>query len=155
MASRADLEQATGLSRGTVASIVADLRREGILQPVGGPDDRRRVQGRPPSLLRLAAPAGLALAVDVGHRHVRVALGDANGVIVEERFSELGQRLTPADTLAVTAALVSEVMRAQGLTPPEVRGRPLACRRRWTLQGTRRRPGSAGWTFPAVLAWSG
>src|ERR1700730_8119587 len=44
-ASRADLERATGLSRGTVASMVTELRRDGILRPAGGPDTRSGARG--------------------------------------------------------------------------------------------------------------
>jgi hypothetical protein len=66
-ASRADLERVTGLSRGTVASIVSDLRREGTLRLTYGSGARVGAQGRPPTLLTLAAPAGLAVAVDIGH----------------------------------------------------------------------------------------
>jgi hypothetical protein len=52
MASRTDLRQATGLSRGTVAAIVAELLSNGVLQP--GPDDRTGSPGRPAGRLRLA-----------------------------------------------------------------------------------------------------
>jgi hypothetical protein len=91
-ASRADLERVTGLSRGTVASIVVELQREGILRPVGGQggapdspeeprDSQRATLGRPPALVAMAAPTGLALVADVGHAHVRVAVGDAEGTL--------------------------------------------------------------------------
>jgi predicted ArsR family transcriptional regulator len=76
-ASRADLSQATGLSRGTVASIVTELQHEGIVRSGERDDLVGAAPGRPPTLLRLAPPTGLAVAVDVGHTHVRVAIGDA------------------------------------------------------------------------------
>jgi predicted NBD/HSP70 family sugar kinase len=124
-ASRAELERVTGLSRGTVASIVAELQRDGILRPAGESNGRRRVQGRPPTRLTLGTPAGLAVAVDVGHAHVRVVVGDAVGTVVDERVSALSPGLTPADTLAVAGTLAAEVMRARQLTPPDIRGATL------------------------------
>src|SRR4051794_12005880 len=107
-ASRADLSRATGLSRGTVASIVADLQREGILRAGGGHDVSTSGPGRPPALLSLAPPAGLAVAVDVGHGHVRVVVGDAEGAVVEERFADLRAGLAARDMLTAAADLVAD-----------------------------------------------
>jgi predicted NBD/HSP70 family sugar kinase len=121
-ASRADLERVTGLSRGTVASIVGDLQREGALQLTYGPGARVGAQGRPPTLLSLAAPAGLAVAVDIGHGHVRVAVGDAEGELAEERFRELRARSSAQEVLEVAAALVADVARAQRLPASGVQG---------------------------------
>ena len=105
-ASRADLEHATGLSRGTVASIVAELLQDGVACQRAGEEHGK---GRPPALLWLAAATGLTLAVDVGHRHVRAAVGDAEGNIVAERFRPLDDELAATELLAVAAALVAEV----------------------------------------------
>src|SRR2546429_143863 len=71
-ASRADLSRVTGLSRGTVTSIVAELQREGLLRAEGRRAAPTPGPGRPSALITLARPAGLGIAVDVGHRHVRV-----------------------------------------------------------------------------------
>lgn len=124
-ASRPDLERVTGLSRGTVASIVTELTHDGILRWIDEPASRTGAQGRPPALITLAAPAGLAVAVDVGHAHVRVAVGDAEGALVEERFSELRPGILGPEMLAVAARLVAEVTAAQKLTPQDVRGATL------------------------------
>lgn len=123
VASRADLERLTGLSRGTVASIVSDLRREGALKLSYGPDAgaKASAMGRPPTLLTLAAPAGLAIAVDIGHADVRVAVGDAEGIIAQERFRELRGRPSGREMLDAAAALVAEVAQAQHLSARDVR----------------------------------
>jgi predicted NBD/HSP70 family sugar kinase len=123
VASRADLERLTGLSRGTVASIVSDLRREGALKLSYGPDagTKAGAMGRPPTLLSLAEPTGLAIAVDIGHAYVRVAVGDAEGDIAEERFRELRPRLSGQQMLEVAAALVADVAQAQHLSTRGVR----------------------------------
>src|SRR5438034_2029578 len=71
-ASRAELARATGLSRGTVASIVAELQREGLLRTGPRRGASTSGPGRPATLLSLSPPAGLAVAVDIGHSHVRV-----------------------------------------------------------------------------------
>jgi predicted NBD/HSP70 family sugar kinase len=119
-ASRADLSRVTGLSRGTVASIVADLQREGVLRAGGRRDVPTSGPGRPPALLALAPPAGLAVGVDVGHSHVRVVVGDAEGAVVEERSADLSAGMAPGDMLAAAADLVEEIKTAQNLTARDV-----------------------------------
>lgn len=124
-ASRADLSRATGLSRGTIASIVADLQREGILRSGERRDAPPIARGRPAALLTLAPPAGLAFSVDMGHSHVRVVLGDADGVIVDERFAGLGADAPPRALLAAAADLVAEIRSAQDLTTRDLVGATL------------------------------
>lgn len=106
-ASRADLERVTGLSRGTVASIVAELLEEDALR--ARDEGPRNAKGRPPEIFGLASRSGLALVVDIGRRHVRVVLGDAEGSAADERFIRVDQDLTPEDKLAVAASQVAEV----------------------------------------------
>jgi predicted NBD/HSP70 family sugar kinase len=113
-ASRANLERATGLSRGTVASIVAELLDDGVLRPCDWAQQRQgQGKGRPPERFRLASRAALALAVDVGRRHVRVAVGDAEGSVVAERFTAAGQELAAKQALELAASLVAAVLADQ------------------------------------------
>src|SRR5918995_6025855 len=74
-ASRAEIARVTGLSRSTVSSIVADLMVAGLIrEEEDGTGVARGDQGgRPPVLLSLTPAAGLALGVDFGHTHLRVA----------------------------------------------------------------------------------
>ena len=113
--SRADLCRSTGLSRNTVASIVADLQRDGFVRETERTNGRIGGRGRPAALLTLAPAAGLAVAVDVGHGHVRVGVGDATGALVDERFRELPEGVAPRAALAAAADLVAEVTAAQDL----------------------------------------
>jgi predicted NBD/HSP70 family sugar kinase len=105
-ASRSDLARQTGLSRTTVASVVADLQGRGLV--VEGSDDVAAIgRGRPPAMLRLDASAGAVLGVDFGHRHVRVAVADLSSTVLAERFSELdvdGGATAALDTAAELAA---------------------------------------------------
>jgi predicted NBD/HSP70 family sugar kinase len=121
-ASRADLSHATGLSRGTVASIVAELQDEGVLGSGERDGCVSSGPGRPPTLLRLVSPSGLAVAVDIGHTHVRVAVGGADGVLLEERLADLAGAATPGQALDAAANLVAEVVTAQDLASRGVAG---------------------------------
>jgi predicted NBD/HSP70 family sugar kinase len=120
-ASRAQLGQATGLSRGTVASIVSELCRDGILCLVSEPSIRSGARGRPPTLLSLAPPTGLALVADIGHEHARVVLGRADGTLIEERVAAFPSNPAPEDSLTVAARLLTEVVQAQQLTASSLR----------------------------------
>ena len=121
-ASRAELSRATGLSRNTVASIVAELQRDGFLWEGPGPGVRATGRGRPAALVRLAPPAGLAMAVDVGNEQIRVAVGDATGDVIEERSLELPPEVSAADMLAAAFDLVRDVTAAQHLAARELLG---------------------------------
>ncbi|MDQ7992465.1 MAG: winged helix-turn-helix domain-containing protein, partial [Propionicimonas sp.] len=69
--SQADIARRTGLSAGSVSSIVHDLRQAGRV--VLSESRRPRVS--------LAMPSGQVVGVDVGRRHLRLALGDLAGGI--------------------------------------------------------------------------
>lgn len=82
--SQADLVHHTGLSRATVASVVADLVDEGRLTVAAGPTTVGR--GRPPRLLRLSPGHGVVAGLDLGHSHLAIALADLSGrLLAEER----------------------------------------------------------------------
>jgi predicted NBD/HSP70 family sugar kinase len=124
VASRADLSRATGLSRNTVASIVAELQRDGVVRESNRPDSRHPGRGRPAALLALAPVSGLAIVVDVGHTHVRVGAGDASGTMAEERVRDLPEGTAPAEALAVAADLVTDVTSATDAIVGAVLGLP-------------------------------
>ena len=82
-ASRSDLARLTGLSRTTVATVVADLQERGLVRE--GQDEQASGRGRPPVMLSLDASAGAVIGIGFGHRHVRVAVADlASRVLAEE-----------------------------------------------------------------------
>src|SRR3954467_8752743 len=64
-ASRSDLARATGLSRTTITSLVADLQQRGLVaeKHPGGSSPEPGGRGRPPTLLRLDPSAGTVLGV--------------------------------------------------------------------------------------------
>jgi predicted NBD/HSP70 family sugar kinase len=73
--SQAELARASGLSPATVSSIARELREEGWLADGDGG------RGEP---LRLNPTAGVAVGIDFGHSHVRVAIADlAHNVLAE------------------------------------------------------------------------
>ena len=89
VASRAELARITGLSRSTVSTIVNDLIAEGLALEREGHTDGEVQAGRPPVMVSLDSSAGIALGIDFGHRHLRVAVSDLSHTVLAETWREL------------------------------------------------------------------
>jgi len=111
-ATRAEIIDRTGLSRATVSSLVADLKARGLvteLHPVG-----ELFSGRPPAVISLDRSAGLAIAIDVGVRHVAVAVGDLSRQVLAERWVSLPHGHDSATGVATVLRCVDETMKEAG-----------------------------------------
>jgi glucokinase-like ROK family protein len=111
-ASRAEIARATGLSRSTVSSIVSDLIESGLLSERGEATGvaHGEAGGRPPVLLSLNASAGLAVGVDFGHTHLRVAVSDLSHQVLAESWRELDVDHSAEEGLDAAAELVDKVL---------------------------------------------
>jgi glucokinase-like ROK family protein len=77
---QAEIARATGLSAATVSNIVRELRDAGTVVVTPTSSGGRRAQS-----VSLSRAAGVAVAVDFGHSHLRVAVCDlAHNVLAEE-----------------------------------------------------------------------
>jgi predicted NBD/HSP70 family sugar kinase/biotin operon repressor len=119
-ASRGEIADATGLSRTTVTTLVADLQERGLVIETGAANGRGR--GRPPVQLRLDPGAGAAIGVDFDHSYVHVAVADLSASVLGERRVELDVDDAPAKALDVAAALGHELVARAGLDPRRVVG---------------------------------
>ncbi|HEU4513897.1 MAG TPA: ROK family transcriptional regulator [Nocardioidaceae bacterium] len=82
-ASRAELARATGLAPSTVTSLVATLVDEGVVRPVDSVG--RAGVGRPGQRLTLGRRAGVVVGVDLGRRHLKVAVADLSHSLLARR----------------------------------------------------------------------
>ncbi len=73
--SQAEIARTTHLAPATVSNIVRDLAAAGLVETTVG-------SGRRGTVVRIARSAGLVAGIDIGHRHVRVALGDLAGELL-------------------------------------------------------------------------
>lgn len=119
-ATRSELAQLTGLSRTTIATLVADLQARGLV--VEPELDRSGGRGRPAALLRLDASAGAALGVDFGHRHVRVAVADLSSTLLAEASAPVDTDHDADGALDAAAQLVDDVLREAGVERSRVVG---------------------------------
>jgi predicted NBD/HSP70 family sugar kinase len=122
VASRADLARATGLSRSTVSSVVADLQRAGLVSERSGGEPSEAGVGRPPVMIALDRSAGAVAGVDFGHSHVAVALADLSHTVIAELWRELDVDHAAHDGLEAAADLFEQATHEAGIEPSSVLG---------------------------------
>ena len=121
--SRADLARGSGLSRTTVSSLVSELLDRGLVVET---EDRgtpyKGGSGRPPLLVALAVRPGGVAGVDIGHRHVRVAVSDRSAAILAEVEEVTDTDPHGATTLDLAADLVRRAADLAGTPVADLRG---------------------------------
>ena len=114
--SRAELVRRTGLSRTTVSTLVADLISGGsVVETTDRGRPHKGGSGRPPLLVALSTPSGGVAGVDIGHRHVRVAIGDRRGIVLAEETDAVDVDEDGAEALDRAARMVRQALRTAGL----------------------------------------
>jgi predicted NBD/HSP70 family sugar kinase len=111
---RAELSRAAGVSRSTISAIVAALIEEGLVEERGETLARGQA-GRPGSLVTLNPSAGVAVGIDIDHRHLRVIAADLAHTVLAETAHPLSLDHDARETMAIAAGLVAEVLDAAGL----------------------------------------
>ncbi len=114
---RAQLADASGLARSTIASRIDTLLRLGLVAPYG---DAVSTGGRPPSLLALNPSARVVVGIDVGASHTAVALVDLAGTVLAETRTDLDVAEGPEVVLGWAEAAVADLLAAQRREPGEI-----------------------------------
>jgi predicted NBD/HSP70 family sugar kinase len=121
--SRSELAELTGLSRTTVASVVADLQARGlVVERRDDGDSAQTGRGRPPMLLSLNAAAGAALGITFGHERLQVAVADLSSTVLAERAADLDVDHEPASAIRFAVALAEDALREAGIERGQVVG---------------------------------
>ncbi|MBV8527956.1 MAG: ROK family transcriptional regulator [Candidatus Dormibacteraeota bacterium] len=113
---QAELSRLSGLSRASVFNIVRDLTDEGLARVTTTTRNGRRV-----TEVTLNPDAGIVVGVDIGNRHVRVAVADlAHQVLAEQRVAlPLGHRADEA--IGRSVGLVRRLVRQADRDPDQLR----------------------------------
>ena len=122
VASRAELSRITALSRSTISTIVGDLLEAGLAAERDGQPAGETHAGRPPVMISLNPSAGLALGIDFGHRHLRVAVADLSHTVLAERWCEMDVDHSADQGLARAAEFVDQVLAEAGAERDRVLG---------------------------------
>lgn len=112
--SRAAIAARTGLTRGTVSSLVEQLIDDGLLRELAA---ARGAPGRPASPLQLDPSGPAGLGIEIGVDHVAACVVDLTGTVRATRTEPSDHRSAPpATALARAAALADEVRAEAGLS---------------------------------------
>ena len=122
VASRAELARITGLSRSTVSTIVGDLLEAGVAGERDGQPAGETHAGRPPVMVSLTGSAGLALGIDFGHRHLRVAVADLSHTVLAETWREMDVDHSAEEGLETAVEFVDHVLEDAGVDRERVIG---------------------------------
>jgi predicted NBD/HSP70 family sugar kinase len=116
---RAELAEATGLSRSTVSDRLDALLESELVREAGAiPSDG----GRPRSTVELNPSAGVLLVADVGATRTRVALLDLAAVALGEQSEPIAVADGPSAVLEAVTAGFDRLLRAAGRRRKDVRG---------------------------------
>jgi predicted NBD/HSP70 family sugar kinase len=119
---RSALARATGLSRTTISTLLGELIEQGIVTEASEGGGERRGAGRPATLVQLDHSAGVAVSIDVGARHLAVAIGDLAHRVLAERWVPLPATHEADDGLERAAELVRETLAEAGVEKDAVIG---------------------------------
>ncbi len=107
---RAQLADASGMARSTIAARIDVLMRLGLVAPYGGGVS---TGGRPPSLLALNPRARVVAGVDIGASHATAGLADLAGTILAERRADLDVATGPDHVLRWAEKVIGELLTDQ------------------------------------------
>jgi predicted NBD/HSP70 family sugar kinase len=110
---QADIARASGLSPATVSSIARELREEGWLDEAGGGGRR---------MLSLDRSAGVALGIDFGRTHLRVAVADLAHTVLAEAEEPITAELAADEGAALAGAIVQRLLGELGSRAGSVTG---------------------------------
>ncbi len=117
--SRADLADKMGLTRAAVTIIINDLISNGIILNT---ESRSTASGRPPVVLEINPDQGLVAAVDMGARHLSVALADFSARILEEIEVPFCIDKGPKECLQEADNTLRELLQKRGLSTANLAG---------------------------------
>lgn len=117
---QAEIARGTGLAASTVSNIVSQLIKDGRVE-------RNEQHGGPHGqLISLVPEPGLAVGIDLGHRHLTLVLSDlAHNLVAEQRIELVGERDATADLNAVTS-LLDSMLTTLGARRDDVLGAAIA-----------------------------
>lgn len=120
--SRAQLAEATGLSRTTLSEIVADLVARGAVVVAATDASQRRGSGRPAALLALDPGSAQFLGVDFGHRRVVLAIAGASHEVIAQAQAEYDEHSDWPERAAIAVRLARELAAENDLRFGAVQG---------------------------------
>lgn len=119
----------TGLSRSVVAQTVGEMVAEGLLVQAErdaidareSDANRLRARGRPSAVLQVAARPGAVGAVELGHHHVAIAVGDLLSHVLFQEEKAFAVDTGAAPTFELVDAMLSSALRRLAMSREDLR----------------------------------
>ncbi|SDS22965.1 ROK family transcriptional regulator [Microterricola viridarii] len=105
--SRADVSRETGLTRVTISDLVAGLMQDGFVIELGQREAAR--PGKPATMIDIDRAAFQIIGVDLSDQHLRAALLDLDGTVLDRENADRAGR-TGDDALAAVVGLIEGLM---------------------------------------------
>ena len=118
-ASQAEIARATGLSRTTVSTLIAEMKDAGLVSDVGAQSSVARA-GRPGVQMVLQDPAQAVVGIDFGHSHVQVAIADLAHNLLGERRCDLDVNRRALEALDTSSRMFDELLAETGVERKDV-----------------------------------
>src|SRR5690242_18769191 len=106
---QADIARATGLSRTTVSSLIAELKAGGLIAEDQNHAGHSR-GGRPGTQLALRDPSRVVVGIDFGHSHVGVAVANLAHEVLAEQVHEMDVNRQAGVALDAATRMFGEVL---------------------------------------------
>src|SRR5438874_7865773 len=119
--SQAEIARATGLSRTTVSTLIAELKEAGLVADIDTKSLHAR-GGRPGVQLVLRHPSQVVAGIDFGHSHVAIAVADLGHNVLAERWHDLDVNREAARALDVAAGMFAEILEEAAVERASVLG---------------------------------
>jgi predicted NBD/HSP70 family sugar kinase len=132
-ATQVEISEQTGLSAATVSNIVKTMTERGLV--ITTPTTR---SGRRARSVRLNTRGAVAVGVDFGRRHVRVALTSYHRTVLDERVSDLAAGHRAGQAIDTAGALLDQLLAKNQVTDGAILGVGVGIpgpldRRDWTV----------------------
>src|SRR4051794_27779971 len=119
---RPQLIAATGLSRSTVANVVVELQRRGLVDEHQRPAEARVGPGRFGAIVTLRSSAGVAVGVAIDRDSIRVAALDLNARVLAERTEPIPPATDGVTIIANCADMIRAITTQTGIPLQRVIG---------------------------------
>jgi predicted NBD/HSP70 family sugar kinase len=116
--SRTAIGARTGLSRPSVSAAVAELLAGGIVEEVVAAPSGR---GRPSRVVRMSTRRADTIGIEIGRRHVAIAIADATGAVVAADAQDVDPLTTPEERTQRALAWLDDLCTTHGITTDAVR----------------------------------
>lgn len=113
--SAAQLARLTDLARSTVSTVLAGLRRSGIVVEGPSPSDGAKGVGRPAATLALNPEAGTCVGIHLSLDDIRVIVADVSHSVIAEKTIPLGLDYSPGEAARRAREAIAECYAANSL----------------------------------------